>query len=31
MYHSILEEDHVHASAPDALIVKAHEHVQTLL
>lgn len=31
MHHSILKEDHVHASSPDALIIMAQEHVQTVL
>lgn len=31
MYHGVLKEDHVHASTPNALIVMAQEHVQTLL
>lgn len=31
MYHSILEKDHVHASAPDTLVVMAQEQVQAVL
>lgn len=31
MYHSILKEDHVHASTPNSLVVLGEEHVQTFL
>lgn len=30
VYQSILEEDHVHAGSPDALIVMSQKHVQTI-
>lgn len=31
MHDSVLKEDHVHAGAPDALVVMAEEGVEALL